>query len=204
MSPKYKLIYFNARGRAEHIRFIFAYAGVEYTDERVPREKWPEFKKKMPFAMVPVLEIDGKLVAQSNAIARHLAKEYNLTGKDDWEALQCDILVDTLSDVKQALMQYRAENDPVKKEERKVVLMKETIPFYMKKFETILNDNNGFSVGKSITWADFVFAASLESFECIFGKDALDKYPALKTLKDKVFNLPGIKEWIEKRPPTDF
>lgn len=104
----------------------------------------------MPFAMVPVLEIDGKLVAQSNAIARYLAKEYNLTGKDDWEALQCDILVDTLSDVKQALMQYRAENDPVKKEERKVVLMKETIPFYMKKFETILNDNNGFSVGNTV------------------------------------------------------
>lgn len=45
MSPKYKLIYFNARGRAEHIRFIFAYAGVEYTDERIPREKWPEYKK---------------------------------------------------------------------------------------------------------------------------------------------------------------
>lgn len=47
MSPHYRLIYFNARGRAEHIRFIFAYAGVEYEDERIPREKWPELKKSM-------------------------------------------------------------------------------------------------------------------------------------------------------------
>lgn len=45
MTPHYKLIYFNARGRAEHIRFIFAYAGVEYDDERISREKWPELKK---------------------------------------------------------------------------------------------------------------------------------------------------------------
>ena len=43
--PTYKLIYFNARGRAEHIRYIFAYAGVDYVDERIPKERWPELKK---------------------------------------------------------------------------------------------------------------------------------------------------------------
>jgi hypothetical protein len=45
MAPSYKLIYFNARGKAEHIRFIFAYAGVEYEDERISQEKWPELKR---------------------------------------------------------------------------------------------------------------------------------------------------------------
>lgn len=45
MAPHYKLVYFNARGRAEHIRLIFAYAGVEYEDVRIPKEKWPEYKK---------------------------------------------------------------------------------------------------------------------------------------------------------------
>ena len=43
--PQYKLIYFNARGRAEHIRYIFAYAGIDYIDERIPKERWPEIKK---------------------------------------------------------------------------------------------------------------------------------------------------------------
>lgn len=47
MLPHFKLIYFNARGRAEHIRFIFAYAGLEFIDERIPKEKWPEVKKSM-------------------------------------------------------------------------------------------------------------------------------------------------------------
>lgn len=43
--PLYKLIYFNARGRAEHIRYIFAYAGIDYVDERILKECWPELKK---------------------------------------------------------------------------------------------------------------------------------------------------------------
>lgn len=51
--------------------------------------------------MLPILEMDGKIITQSNAIARYLAEEHGLTGKDKWEALQCDILVDTLGDLKQ-------------------------------------------------------------------------------------------------------
>ena len=59
------------------------------------------FCSEMPFGMLPVLEIDGKLVGQSNSIARYLAKRYGLAGRDEWESLQCDMLVDTLSDLKQ-------------------------------------------------------------------------------------------------------
>lgn len=55
----------------------------------------------MPFGMLPVLEIDGQMVAQSNAVARYLARQYGLAGKDEWESLQCDVLVDTLGDLKQ-------------------------------------------------------------------------------------------------------
>ncbi|XP_022915698.1 glutathione S-transferase-like [Onthophagus taurus] len=203
MSTHYKLIYFNARGRAEHIRFIFAYAGVPYEDERVSREKWPDYKKRTPFGTLPVLEIDGKPIAQSNAIARYLASKYDLLGKNEWETLQCDVLVDALGDLKQVLWQLRSEEDPIKREERKVKLMMETIPFYLSKFESIVAKNNGYSVGDGITWCDFVFAVSLESFELIFGKASLERYPHLKALKDMVYALPAIAEWVNKRPYTD-
>jgi glutathione S-transferase len=53
--------------------------------------------------MLPILEIDGKPVGQSNAIARYLAKQYGLAGRDEWESLQCDMLVDTLTDLKQGI-----------------------------------------------------------------------------------------------------
>lgn len=57
----------------------------------------------MPFGKVPVLEIDGKQVHQSTAITRYLGKQAKLAGKDDWEALQIDIVVDTLHDMRQGI-----------------------------------------------------------------------------------------------------
>ena len=40
----YKLIYFNFLGRAELSRYIFAYAGINYEDIRVPVEEWAAMK----------------------------------------------------------------------------------------------------------------------------------------------------------------
>ena len=42
--PKYQLIYFNVRGRAEILRLLFAEAGVEYEDTRIEFDKWPAMK----------------------------------------------------------------------------------------------------------------------------------------------------------------
>ena len=40
----YKLYYFNAPGRAEVTRWLFAIADVKYDDIRLAGEKWQEFK----------------------------------------------------------------------------------------------------------------------------------------------------------------
>ena len=41
----YKLVYFNARGRAEIARLMFAEAGVEYEDYRFEFSQWPAEKE---------------------------------------------------------------------------------------------------------------------------------------------------------------
>ncbi len=40
----YKLIYFNAKGRAEISRMLFAQAGVEYEDKRLSGEEFQALK----------------------------------------------------------------------------------------------------------------------------------------------------------------
>ncbi|CAF4284080.1 unnamed protein product, partial [Rotaria sp. Silwood2] len=52
----YKLYYFNARGRAEVSRLIFAAAGQKYEDIRYERDQWPSHKSEMPLGQIPVLE----------------------------------------------------------------------------------------------------------------------------------------------------
>jgi hypothetical protein len=44
-SEKFKLSYFDLRGRAEIIRLIFAASGVKYDDNRISFDNWPELKK---------------------------------------------------------------------------------------------------------------------------------------------------------------
>jgi glutathione S-transferase len=43
------------------------------------------------------------------------------------------------------------EPDQFKKEEKKIVLMKEKIPFYLNKFEKVVAENRGYSVGNAVS-----------------------------------------------------
>lgn len=56
----------------------------------------------MPFGQVPVLEANGKIVDQSIAIARYVAKLVKLTGNDPWEDLLIDSIVYTIDDLRQS------------------------------------------------------------------------------------------------------
>lgn len=46
----------------------------------------------------------GKQLCQSVALTRYLAKKAELTGKDEWEDLQIDMIVDTIGDLRQGIM----------------------------------------------------------------------------------------------------
>ena len=44
MAPKVKLMYFDIRARAEIIRIMLNYGGVEFEDKRVQNADWPKVK----------------------------------------------------------------------------------------------------------------------------------------------------------------
>ena len=45
--PQYKLIYFDAKGRGEGLRWILVQAGADWEDVRVTQETWPPMKPGM-------------------------------------------------------------------------------------------------------------------------------------------------------------
>ena len=84
----YKLTYFDFDGgRAEPLRIAFHAAGVEFEDDRISFPEFGEMRGNWRFNAVPVLEIDGTVVTQSNAMNRYVGKMGGLYPTDDLQAL---------------------------------------------------------------------------------------------------------------------
>lgn len=55
------------------------------------------------------------------------------------------------------ISQYRGEEDFVKKEEKKAKLLRESIPIYLNKFERIVAENGGYTVGSTVSVSMAIF-----------------------------------------------
>ncbi len=87
----YKLSYFDMNGgRGEPIRIAFHAAGIDFEDNRLSFEDFGVMRQSTSFNSVPVLEIEGAEVTQSNAVLRYLGKLGGLYPADDMQALYCD------------------------------------------------------------------------------------------------------------------
>eukprot|EP01129_Flabellula_baltica_P011349 TRINITY_DN494_c0_g1_i1.p1 TRINITY_DN494_c0_g1~~TRINITY_DN494_c0_g1_i1.p1 ORF type:complete len:230 (+),score=71.79 TRINITY_DN494_c0_g1_i1:50-739(+) len=102
----YKLTYFNAKGRAEVCRMLFHLGGVEFEDERLAGEEFGALKASgaLPFGAVPALTVDGQVFAQSQAMERFLAREFNLYGNNNLDALRIDNVMEGVVDLHGAIM----------------------------------------------------------------------------------------------------
>ncbi|HEY7740791.1 MAG TPA: glutathione S-transferase N-terminal domain-containing protein, partial [Steroidobacteraceae bacterium] len=73
--PKLILTYFDFDGsRGETARLTMHVGGLAFEDRRIARQDWAAMRDQFPFQALPVLEVDGKVIAQSNTINRYLGK----------------------------------------------------------------------------------------------------------------------------------
>lgn len=101
---RYKLTYFDfAGGRGEAIRLAFRLGGVAFEDHRISFAEFGALRDSLRFKAVPVLEIDGVAVTQSNAICRHVGKLAGLYPQDALQALYCDEALDAVEDISQRI-----------------------------------------------------------------------------------------------------
>ncbi|CAG0888427.1 unnamed protein product [Darwinula stevensoni] len=205
MTMKYKLVYFDVAGRGEVIRLLLHQAGVEFEDNRIKGEQWPSLKPEMPFGQIPVLYVytdEGtKILAQSNAIARFIAREHGMNGKDSWESAQCDMLVDSMGDLRDLYIKWKFGPD-ADKESNKAKLF-ESVPVFLTRMTKFVEANpskSGYLVSSELTWADVYLAHFLDVLKAV-EPNALAGHPKIQKLQEKVWSLPRLKAYLAERGP---
>jgi len=200
MAKSIKLTYFDLPGRGELSRMLLAYGGQPWEDNRISFAEWPELKPKTQLGTLPVLEYNGKKLSQSIAIARFLAKEVGLAGKNNMEQAEADMIVDTIVDVQIELFKNMFEKDPVEKKKQKDKIEKETFPKFLKQMLAILQQSPGaYLVGNDMTWADIALAGFLDAFMDAYHIDGISQFSLIKELKCKVFECANLKAYLAAR-----
>ncbi|DBA02507.1 TPA: hypothetical protein N0F65_010979, partial [Lagenidium giganteum] len=137
--PKIKVTYFPMAGRAESIRLVLHVGGIPFIDERVSHEEFGAMKPALPYGQVPVVEVDGEVLAQTQGILRYvgrLAKMY--PANDPLKGLKIDEILAANDEFAEQLFPSLREKDPEKKLAMRKELAATTIPRYLKRIEARL------------------------------------------------------------------
>jgi len=194
------------RSRAETARLLLVYTNTKYEDIRIPLEEWPTQKAKMPMGQMPVYEEDGKQLCQSTAIARYLAREFGLAGKNNWDMAKADMIVEGIFDMwgqLKVVYMPKIQGDNKLAEENWTKFVDEHLKSFLDRYAQFLSSNKtGFFVGDAITWADIAVAEFVTVLEDCFNPKAIAGHPQLKQFSEKIFSLPQLKSYVAGRPKT--
>merc|ERR1712157_521065 len=101
---KWILTYFDLYGRGEACRMALEHGKVNWEDNAVTGESWQAFKAsgKCANGQVPVLEVNGKCLNQSEAIIRFIGRKTGAYPTEDPFACHfADSIINTCSDFEQ-------------------------------------------------------------------------------------------------------
>ncbi|MCA9522072.1 MAG: glutathione S-transferase [Myxococcales bacterium] len=120
--PKLKLSYFDFHGgRGEPARLALHIADVAFEDHRVRGPEFRELKPELPYGSLPVLEIDGIIVAQSTAINRLVGRLTGLYPDDLVQGALCDEAMEAVEDARHLLGPSFSMRDDEKKAAREAL-----------------------------------------------------------------------------------
>jgi glutathione S-transferase len=205
------LFYFASRGRAELIRLVLAEAGVDYQEHPIGHGTPPlhgrptDFQALkatplLPFGAVPVWEEpDGFLLAQSAAIANHLARTHGLQGKSLREAAQCEQALGAFDDVRLELRKL-ATVAPEGRAALRQQLSSQFLPRWFGYLDRLLQANRGGTgglVGDSLTVADLALWYLIELCQDNGFGAAVAAYPALVAFAARIGQRPRIAEYLK-------
>eukprot|EP00842_Homolaphlyctis_polyrhiza_P006523 jgi/Hompol1/6872/HPOL_002359-RA len=201
LGGKPTLLYFNVagtQGRGEVVRLMFHEAGIEFEDKRIEFSEWGQMKPQItadvnPVGSLPIVQLNGRNLAQSVPILRYIAKKLGkYHGSNDDQELFIDQFTDIYIDWRASWV-TSLSGQPAH--------AKENAPRYHKVFEKLLASYGGpFVIGGEFSYADVCLYQVLNDDGLLANnKAALAELPNLKRFSDAVEARPRIAKYLEFR-----
>jgi glutathione S-transferase len=202
---KLKLTYFDFDGgRGEPARLALHIGGVAFEDHRIAGKDWPAFRDKTPFLAIPTLEVDGRVVSQSNSINRYVGKLTGLYPKDDLQAFLCDEVMEAVEDLSTRIAQTIGLPEDAKKKAREE-LAAGHVRRYLEQFQARLDAAGGeYFADRRLTVADLKVAMLIRWLRSgvldHIPKDLVDTVaPRLVKHLERVTSHPKVVEYYQLR-----
>ena len=155
--PKLKLTYFDFDGgRGEPIRLALAYGNIPFEDNRIPGSNWPTVKEQTTLHQMPVMEVDGKIITQTNTLCRFVGKMVNLYPEDPLAAAHADEAMANVEDLLIKMVPSMFMQDPEEKRRAREALTAGPIPLFLRRLGAMLAERGGqYFAGNRLSVADF-------------------------------------------------
>mmetsp|Transcript_26457 Transcript_26457/g.30361 ORF Transcript_26457/g.30361 Transcript_26457/m.30361 type:complete len:220 (-) Transcript_26457:799-1458(-) len=199
-----KLQYFGLYGRGDSIRALLHYKQVDFTDEVITFEQWPELKNsgRFPNGQLPVLETDGERFNQEDAILQYLGTKYDLVLNDAKGRYLVQYYLCATEDIYRVLYGriFFGKSDE-EKETAKTELLQKSLPVFFADFEKKLleqkGNETGWLIGGKPTIADIKVVSNISAF--FLHPDRKEEfYPVLTK------NAPNFTKYVEEKIAGDF
>lgn len=195
------LYYFAGRGLADQVRWLLAASNIAFTQKVInERSKFLKMsERQLPFGQLPLLQIDGLELVQSQAIIRYLAKREKLEGKTSSDIAKCDMIAETVRDlislaVRVPFLKTKANDEY----SSLIATMRDKWSSVGSRFEAILiNNGKTYLVGSSMTYADILVVHVLTWFVEECGPSIVGNMPNLVDLQYNVLSLPGLTTFLK-------
>ena len=199
--------------RAEVTRLALFIVDVPFKDYRVEGKEIDNLKETgllpnnqiAPFKQLPVLDVDGKIIAQTGAIARFCGKLSGLYPKNnDLEAAQIDQIIEAAQDINYLVTLSSRDKEKERLALARKILATKHLPKWFQFLENLLKKNNEsyFFVGNKISIADLAIWRLLGwlSSGLLDGvpTNILEPYKKLNKLREEVYKHPKVNEWMLK------
>lgn len=207
------LYYFAGRGRADQIRWMLAYNDISFAFRVIAsRERFLRLKEyQLPFGQIPLLQIDGIELVQTQAILRYLAKKCSMAGSTKKEEVRCDMIAESISELIGMIgrLPFLRQKGDTEEENAHKELCRRVFKERARVYETCVARNKGpnpskpipspYIVGDKVSYVDILVVHAVTWFVEELGEDIMEGLPRLVDLQHIVLEKESLRTFLGSR-----